>query len=234
MNEVRSNRRRARRAPVQQLLFQTHGGARRGAGRKPKGARAMVSHAKRARLLARFPVLVTMKVADGRPGLRRQETCEVLRKGLRDASERNGMRVVHFSIQANHVHAIVEARDEVALSRGMTGLCVRVARGLNRVWKRVGRVWADRFHARVLHSPREVRHAIAYVLLNATKHAVRAGGVDPWSSGDEFDGWKEGVRARSGLGLAVGRARGWLLRVGWRRWGLISIWEVPGGAGGWR
>ena len=118
---------------------------------------------------------------------------------------------------------IAEARDERALSRGMQGLSIRMAKALNRLWARSGKVFADRFHSRVLTTPREVRNALAYVLLNSNHHGVRhVDGPDPCSSGATFDGWKDPKRthAESRAGF-LARARTGLLRVGWRRHGLI-------------
>ena len=70
----------------------------------------------------------------------------------------------------NHVHLIVEAPDRKALARAMKGLGVRIARALNRLMKRSGRVIADRYHAHILKTPSEVRHARNYLTTNAHRH----------------------------------------------------------------
>ncbi len=224
--------RRKRTVCVRQLTFARRGGARRGAGRKPKGATALVSHAVRPELKARFPVLVTMKLVQGLPSLRGGKARELVFGAFAASAERHGMRLVHFSIQTNHLHLLVEARDTHSLSRGMQGLCVRLARRLNRLWNRAGRVFADRFHSRILRTPREVRYALGYVLNNARKHGLHVGGIDPCSSGAAFDGWRErhGASRPSEFALPppTRRARSWLLTVGWRRHGLIGTSEVPG------
>ena len=118
----------------------------------------------------------------------------------------------------------------------MTGLAVRIARGLNGLWKRAGRVFSDRYHARILTTPRAVRTALIYVVQNARKHgAWRALVPDVYSSGPGFDGWKDGTKranenvAQSSLRL-LARARTWLLSIGWRRHGLIDPREAPSGS----
>jgi REP element-mobilizing transposase RayT len=206
------------------------GGVRAGAGRKPAGDTALVSHGGREAVTRHTPVLVTTKLVRGLPNLRRGAARQLVLDALRAGKERFGARVVHFSIQSNHLHAIVEANDARALSRAMKGLCVRLARTLNRAFVRAGRVFADRYHARVLRTPREVRYALAYTLGNARKHGVRVEGLDPCSSGAAFDGWKErGARALARfVDPPVEVARSWLLRVGWKRHGLIGISEIPG------
>jgi hypothetical protein len=131
----------------------------------------------------------------------------------------------------DHLHLIVEAKDREALSRGLKGLLVRVAKTLNKLWSRRGRVFADRYHGHVLESPREVRNALSYVMNNARKHAaqgrVLAGvlrPVDMYTSAPWFDGWKETltVRGLEAVVRPVAPARTWLLSVGWRRHGLLS------------
>ena len=205
--------------------FTNWGGKRRGAGRKPKGEKAGVSHAKREKLAERFPVHVTLKVVQGLPNLRRKETFRELERAFVAGAERFGFRLQQYSVQTNHVHLIAEARDERALSRGMQGLSIRMAKALNRLWQRSGKIFADRFHSRVLKTPREVRNTLAYVLLNTNHHGVRyVDGCDPCSSGVSFDGWKDAKNtgADSSPGF-LARARTWLLRVGWRRHGLIPL-----------
>jgi putative transposase len=191
-----SKRVRIARAPqLRQLTFHRRGGKRRGAGRKPKGPRALVSHAARPMLAQRSPVLVTSRLRAGLPSLRRKDAFDAITAAFAACTagaDRHGMRLVHFSIQSNHLHLIVEARDAPSLARGMQGLLVRIARGLNRTWKRKGSVFSDRYHAHNLRTPREVRNALAYVLNNARKHGCHRSGVDPFSSGGAFEGWKEG------------------------------------------
>ena len=168
------------------------GGKRLGAGRKPKGERAGVSHAARTKLTKRFPVHVTMRIADGLPSLRKPHTEESLRAVFCAMKPRPGFRIVHYSIQTNHVHLIVEAESTSALSRGMQALAIRMAQTLNRDWGRKGKVFGDRYHASILDSPRRVRNAIVYVLKNAWKHGrdVR-GALDRYASGWCFTGWHE-------------------------------------------
>jgi len=150
----------------------------------------------------------------------------VLERAFSAGCERFGFRLAHYSIQTTHLHLIAEASDARALSRGMQGLLVRAARALNRAWARKGSVFFDRFHARALSSPREVRHALVYVLHNARRHGLSVAGVDAYSSGAWFDGWKQHVSAAM-QSFPGAPARSWLLRLGWRLHGLLSVDESP-------
>lgn len=224
--------RRRRRGKQVELAFRTHGGRRKGAGRKPHGAKAGVSHGARAALTGREPVLITLKMRRHVWNLRTRRAFARILPALFAAHGRHGMRVVHFSVQGDHIHLIVEIENERALSRGMQGLAVRIARGLNRMMGREGKVFADRYHARVLETPRQVKNALAYVLCNARKHGVAPKTrrwLDPFSSAAAFDGWKVKLDVE-GTALPVAAPRSWLLRVGWRRAGLIGPDHHPGPA----
>ncbi len=129
------------------------------------------------------------------------------------------------------IHCLVEAMDGTALSRGVQGFAVRVARALNRLWRRVGRVFADRFHAHILRTPKEVRVALLYVLRNERHHGIWLAGLrpDPFSSGARFNGWRAFVASAKELRwtIALPEPRTWLLSVGWRRHGELGLDESP-------
>jgi hypothetical protein len=211
------------------------GGSRPGAGRKA-GVRARVLHRRREEFPGRLPGLVTIRVRKDVPSLRIGRLVGALERGLRRGAERGEFRVVHYSVQHDHVHLLVEAAGAPALARGMKSVTARLARAVNRVHCRRGPVVDGRFHHRALATPREVRSALAYVLLNSRKHAAARGEAlearvptrDPASSGRWFDGWRE-PQAPPADRPAVAGARTWLLRAGWQRHGLIRSDEIPGG-----
>src|SRR5687768_4246960 len=129
------------------------GGKRKGAGRKPKGARAMVTHAVRPYHESGHPVLITERFARDLPSMRRDDHVEAIADCIGRAHSRT-FRVIHFSIQGDHLHLVVESGSKTSLARGMQGLKIRVARRINAMLGRSGRVFVDRYHARALQSPR--------------------------------------------------------------------------------
>jgi len=209
-----------------ELPFRSWGGPRPRSGRKPNGLRAGVPHGPRAPLAARYPVHVTARLRAGLPSLRRKESYRALLRAFESGAERNGFRLTQYSVQSNHLHLIVEAPNRETLSRGLQGLLIRVARAVNRAWQRSGSIFSDRYHDRILRSPKEVRNALAYVLNNAKRHGIFEAGVDPFSSGRWFDGWRQAKPSESPPSI-LAKARTWLLTLGWRRWGLISLDTVP-------
>jgi putative transposase len=173
-------------------------------------------------------VHVTLRAREGLPSLRSLVVYAELERAL-GAASKPFFRVVEFTVQTDHVHLIVEAEGTLALTRGTQGLAIRCARAINRAVQRRGRVWGHRYHAHHLRSPREVRAAYVYVLLNFRKHLRAAPGVDPRRSGRWFDGWTRPPPV-PGESSPVVPARTWLAAVGWRlAGGPIDCGELPAG-----
>jgi len=137
-------------------------------------------------------------------GLRSKTCFSALRNAFNAANARIGFRVVHFSVQGNHIHFLVEAEGTRELSRGMQGLNVRMAIALNRLMRRRGKVFADRYHAVVLKTPTQTKRALHYVVHNRQHHApgrYAADWRDPFASA-------EGPLVAPRTWLLASRARG--------------------------
>lgn len=193
-------------ATPKQLEFPRRGGPRRGSGR-PRGTR--VSHASRERFDKPTPVHVTVRVHRHVRNLRSRRSFQRIRRALERARDRFGTRLIEFSVQGNHVHLVLEADSNGALSRGVRGLCIRIAKALNAMMKRAGAVFSDHYHAHVLRTPAELVNAIRYVLQNAAHHFG-------FVASDEFSP----IAHRDLLVEPVG----WLLTTGWRRAKRIPEW----------
>ena len=130
-----------------------------------------------------------MRVKEHVWNLRSQRCFRALQAAFRKGRDRFGFQMNEFSVQGNHLHFIVEAEDETSLARGIQGLTIRMAKALNRVMGRHGKVFTDRYHARILRSPTQTGHAVRYVLDNFRKHMNKLGQPplparfrDPYSS----------------------------------------------------
>src|SRR5215470_1828829 len=201
-----------------QFHLPTWGGRRkRKCRRRAAGQRELrkVPHRKRPALSPRHPVHVTLRVLPHVWNLRSRHCFGPISLCFSRGRDRFGFRLIHFSVQGNHIHLIVEAEDAECLARGMQGLGVRIAKALNRVMGRKGTVFADHYHARILRSPTQVANAIAYVLLNFLHQFPAEAARYSEDVRDRFSSaWRE-----SGVDPPVVPARTWLLRVGWRRAG---------------
>ena len=232
---MRHGRRASSSRPRQiKLPLDTRDKPKSRAGRKPTGS-AGVHHVPRSTLDRRYPVHVTTRMLDVKK-LRKGRCYRAVRRSLAEGCLRPRFRVVEFTVMHNHIHLICEAEDRPSLSRGLQGLFIRMAKALNRVLGRKGKVFADRYQDHVLRTPAEVRNALAYVLNNYRRHAQRwgrkmAGGwLDPCSSAPEFREWTGRTRAvwRHRWETPMPRARTWMLGEGWQRAGPILVNAVPG------
>jgi REP element-mobilizing transposase RayT len=180
---------------LQAPMMFTHGGKRAGAGRKRAAhTRRGVAHRIRPVHAQRYPSHVTVPFLSSVGSLRRERIFKALRSILH-RPRIDGFKVVHYSVQKDHVHLIVEATDCPTFSRGMRSLDIRMALKINDLLgrpARKGKVLRDRYHRRDLYTGRQVRAVLVYVLLNAVKHGhVSVGKLDPFSSSRFFTGWRD-------------------------------------------
>ena len=195
----------------------------------------------RPELRARHPLHITLRAKAEVGSLRKAKLYKALRHATYVTAGRERLRIVHVSIQRDHIHLLVEAEDKQALSRGMQGFKISAAKQINRALghgkARRGSVFADRYHSEVITTPKRARHALAYVLNNWRKHGEDRGSAyktDPYSTGCVFTGWKafDGRQLMWHLPegyypLIVWLPQTWLLREGWMRHGRIGFHEVP-------
>jgi REP element-mobilizing transposase RayT len=208
----------------------TWGGPRINSGRKA-AARPKVRHRTRPGHHASCPVHVTMRRAKGLPSFRVDRLYRLIREAIR-ATRREGFRIVEYSVQADHLHLLIEADDPTILTNGMRSFAVRVAMRVNRnvLGRKRGRVWGDRYHRRELTSPSAVRSALVYVLNTHIKHGeYDVGLVDPCSSAPWFTGWMHRRDPPPPRPSPTEPPSTWLLERGWSTVGLgpLNIGEVP-------
>lgn len=225
------------------LRLRTWGGARENSGRKKKASKNDPAHRTRPDLRRYHPVHVVMRVRKDVPRLRNGRAYRAIRRVLVRCLGNDAFRVCHLSIQANHLHFIVEAHSREALSIGMQRLNILVARALNRELGRKGSLFEFRYHATQICSRKQARHSLAYVLNNWRRHRedeasqrAQEAMLDPYASGLSFDGWvaADGCTPlrfavpEDFTPLPVSAPQTWLLREGWRLYGLIDVYETPG------
>ncbi|CAN5644714.1 hypothetical protein BH09MYX1_BH09MYX1_23370 [soil metagenome] len=211
-----------------------HGGKREGAGR-PRSSKAM-PHVARERFSSKTPLHVTLRMARHVWNLRSQRGLRCVEHALAHEAARGQLRIVHFSVQGNHLHLIVEAEDASTLSRRMQGFGIRLARALSSMMNRRGKVIAERYHVRKISGPRQMYRALRYVLLNHAHHGLSgsAMAVDRYSSAPSFPNV---AYAQTDIGRRRRRsddaseieepvavtapAKFWVLAAGWRNIGHI-------------
>jgi REP element-mobilizing transposase RayT len=174
-----------------------------------------------------------VRLVDGAPSLREPSVWKAIVLLVRMARGRFGMHVVEYSVLTNHLHMIVECDHPDSLERGMRGFNTRLAKQLNKLFERRGKLVDGRYHSRSLESPRAVKNAIRYVLFNRAKHEQRAGlrptpGIDRYSTAARFTGWRRRpATPNHEKDYGTSPARTWLMTTGWKRHGLLDIDETP-------
>ena len=171
-------------------------------------------HVTRPKIDPRYPVQVTIRATPGLPSLRSARVFGALRRAIARASV-DRFRVIHFSIQQDHGHFIVEGDEARRARGGVHGLAIRLALAVNRALGRKGTVVGDRYHARPLTTPRQMRVSMVYVLLNFRKHLRAPACVDPRSSGPQFSGWQS-APAATDVPPATALPDTWMARIGWQ------------------
>ena len=235
---------RPRKRHVQQTFeFRTWGGKREGAGRKQVNERKSESHRKRLTFKPNHAGHVVLRTAPELARLRRRDAYKILHKAMQVVLRRSDFRIMHVSIQANHVHLLVEADTQYALARGVQAFAISAARRLNQAEASVrgkarrGPAFPDRYHLKIITNPRQARHELSYVLNNWRRHkedrspAVRHWYLDRYSSAIRFTGWAERSSWRIPDDydpLPVCSPTTWLLSDGWKLHGAISVFEIPG------
>ncbi len=235
---------RVAKAPVQvqlELRGSKRGGSRPGAGRKKKpGA---IRHDRRPDVSRSLPIHVSLRADRVVKRLRRRDAYRAIRGAVATCLGRADFRIVHMSIQGNHLHLLVEAEHKRGLANGMRAFMISATRRLNALRGRRGKVFTARYHAVQIGSPLQARRALAYVINNWRRHredldgtAQRRASVDPYSTGILFDGWQvPGFPAPYRFAIPDGyeplpvcAPRSWLLTIGWRQRGWIDVRETPG------
>src|SRR5262249_30911271 len=201
-------------------------------GPKAKGPRAGSPHRVRPVLQAKHPGHVGLRVVSAVRNLRRRATYKAVREATLTTARREDFRIVHLSIQRNHLHLLVEADHKGALALGMQGFQISAAKHLNAAIsetrpgpRRRGPVFPDRYHAEVITTPTQARHALNYVINNWRKHredrtdVTQGWKIDWFSTAVMFPGWEEyGDQVFLWRGpptydpLVVYQPRTWLLR----------------------
>jgi len=141
-------------------------------GRKPTRPGKWVEHRARPDHDNRHPVFVSVPVRPDVPSLTARKASEAIIAGIQLAAtanwerqkvRRRTFRVVHYAIRTDRLELIVEATSAGALARGMQGLCSGLARRVNNQVDRRGSLFSDRYDARPLEKPAEVRKVIEYL-----------------------------------------------------------------------
>ncbi len=183
-----------------QLSNGRHGGRRPGSGRRRIHSKG-VAHRMREEVSTRVPMDINFKY---KAFIKNKQCLKLLKKAILNARS-HGLRVIHFSLQSNYIHLIVESENNSILTTGMRSLTVTFAKGLKK-----GRVQLERYHLHVLRSIRETKNAVRYVVFNQQKHEKGTySKVDEYSSVLSHKEWIKEFAKRGKMTLLIGKRSEW-------------------------
>lgn len=173
------------------------GGRRPNSGRRRKKSQG-VSHSVREKVQDRTPLHINFKF---KTRIRNKDSLRTLKRAIKNAGS-HGLRVIHYSMQSNHIHLIIESANNEILTRGMRSLTITFAKGLKK-----GSIQIERYHLHVLKSLRETKNAVHYVLFNEQKHAnLKTAYIDEYSSLGLVADLKK-ISKESGFSIVLRRIR---------------------------
>lgn len=141
---------------------------RKGGGRRPKHDKG-IRHIKRPEIKRLTSLHLTVKILKDKAGIKNKQTLALLKHAILKARKK-GLRIIHFTLEYDHVHLLVEANDNEVLGRGMMVFGVTMAKGINRLKSIKGTVYKHRYHFRKINSPRELKNVLHYIFNNGIKH----------------------------------------------------------------
>jgi len=172
------------------------------------------------------PIHVVWRIKRGLPDLRTPRGLRRLEGAFRKGKERDGFALLHYSIQHDHLHLMVEVKNRRKLSKGLQALGIRLAKSLNSMWRRKkGHVFAERYFALALEGWRQIWRTVRYILNNGRKHGSWRikNQPDPFSSGRWYLPWSQLDIRRPMRSPPVMPSRTIATFIPW-----IDVDEVPG------
>jgi REP element-mobilizing transposase RayT len=138
-----------------------------------------IRHTKREEIRRETPLHLTIKL------IRADVQNKTVLKALRHAILRarlQGLRIIHYSLEHDHIHLYAESDDNKILARAMKALGGSLIKKINKYFKVKGRCYKTRYHLRILRSATEVKNVINYILKNGIKHKRTKSVIDPYNS----------------------------------------------------
>ncbi len=173
------------------------------------------------------PLHLTLKIKNKKWNLRCADVAAAFKASAIKAQS-CGLHILHYAVLRDHIHLLVEARDNNGLTRGMRSFGSSFGKAFRKIVGGKGAVLAGRFHLNVITNPTQMRNTLIYVLQNFARHSDLIKHIDRYSSATYFSGWKPLLRGKLGPVLAslrrppslpdhLCKPRSWLAREGWMR-----------------
>lgn len=124
---------------------------------------------------------LTIKIAKEKSNLKNKEVLSILKRAILN-SRKMGLRVIHFTLEYDHIHLLIEAENNHLLGKGMQSFGVTLSKAINKLKKTSGQVYRHRYHFRKITSARQLKNVMNYIFRNGLKHGTSAGIVTGYNS----------------------------------------------------
>lgn len=152
----------------------------KGAGRPAIHDRG-IRHIARDKVTKHTSLHLTIKIERLKAGLRNKDVLKQLHDSIKKA-RKIGLRVIHYTLEFDHVHLLVEVDSNQQLAKGMQSFGISFSKGINKIKAQVGKVFKTRYHFRKLKSPNEIKNVIFYILGNSLKHKKDFSILSPYNT----------------------------------------------------
>lgn len=140
-----------------------------------------IRHTRRFRLKKPSSLHLTIKVRENKADIQNKRILKALHYAIRRARLK-GLKIVHYTLEYNHVHLLVESVDNKILHKGMQAFGITIAKAINKIKRTKGAVYKNRYHLRVIDSPRQLKNVLHYIFSNGVKHKRTNSQIDLFNS----------------------------------------------------
>lgn len=152
----------------------------RSAGRPASNDKG-IRHTRRERITKQSALHFTIKVRENKADIKNKRLLKILHHAIKRARLKK-LKVLHYSLEYNHVHLLVEARDNQIIHQGMQAFGISFAKAINKIKFLKGRVYKNRYHFRKITSLRDYKNVLLYIFRNGIKHKRTQSLFDPYNS----------------------------------------------------
>lgn len=150
------------------------------AGRKAIHDRA-IRHTERPKFKNARSLHLTIKVRENKADIKSIKLLKALHHAIKRARLMK-LKIIHYTLEYNHVHLLVEADTHHALHRGMQAFGISFSKAINKTKRLKGTVYKHRYHFRQICSSRELKNVLHYIFHNGIKHGRTSSLIDPFNS----------------------------------------------------
>lgn len=132
---------------------------------------------------------LTIKVRENKADIKNKQVLKILHYAIR-RSRIKGLRIIHYTLEYNHIHLLVEAADKQTVHQGMQSFGITFAKKINAIKRLKGTVYKHRYHLRKINSPRELKNVLYYIFNNGIHHKRTSTVLDPYNTLPAFKSLK--------------------------------------------